>query len=79
MKAHSILTDSAFGPDALRVVGEAFDLAWSEISQRYGSDLAAIDAARVRLAHAVLAVADDNVTDPQALKTVALQIMGMRP
>jgi hypothetical protein len=44
---------------ALKAIGDAFDAAWAEISGRFGTDLA-IEAARLKLANAVLSVANQS-------------------
>jgi hypothetical protein len=65
------------GPDALKVMGEAFDAAWAEIYVRVvGTSPVAIEAARLKLADAVLSVASEDSRDVEALKKAALQKMG---
>ena len=76
MKARTLLAGAMFGPEALRVIGEAFDGSWSEISHHFEGD-PQIEEARVKLAHAVLAVADDGSRDVEALKKAALQVMAL--
>jgi hypothetical protein len=58
-------------------MGLAFDAAWAQIAGNFGSDPAAIDAARLRLAGALLSVADDNSRDVEALRQAALQRMAL--
>ena len=77
MKARQLIEGTTFGPEALKAVIAAFDAAWSEISSTLGTDPAVIESARVRLAEAVLSVADEDSSDVQALKTGALQAMVM--
>ena len=75
MKARGLIAGAAFGPPVLRVLYEAFDSAWEEIRHRYGDDQAAISAARINLAHALLAVASENDTDSRHVKSLALQVV----
>jgi hypothetical protein len=72
-----MIDGASFGPEALRVVVAAFDAAWGEISSNFGSDPSEIEAARLRLAQAVLSVADEDSRDVDALKTGALQALAM--
>jgi hypothetical protein len=55
MRARQLIDGAAFGPD--RVIGQAFDAAWKEIAPNFGDDQQVIDAARLRLANAVLSLA----------------------
>ena len=66
----------SFGPEALKAIGEAFDAAWTEIAEEIGADPVAIEAARLRLANAVLSDARENSRDVEALKRGALRAMG---
>lgn len=66
--------DSAsFPPEALAVIYAAFDMAWTEIADRYGDDPHRIAATRNTLAQAVLLAAEADATDPVQLKTAALE------
>jgi hypothetical protein len=72
MKARSLIDGASFGPDALKAIGQAFDEAWTEIAGNFGSDPADIERARLRLAEALLSVADESSQDVAALKRAAL-------
>ena len=37
MRARRLIEDAPFGPEALKVIGEAFDLAWAQIGH-FGND-----------------------------------------
>jgi hypothetical protein len=63
MNARHLIEGTSFGPDALKAIGQAFDEAWTQIAANFGNDPAEIEAARLRLAKAVLSVADDNSRD----------------
>ena len=74
MKAAKILAGCTFGPEALNTIGKAFDDAWGNIAEHFAGDAMRAEAARERLAHAVLVASEDS-RDAQSLKTMALQIM----
>jgi hypothetical protein len=59
-------------------MGQAFDLAWSEISGHFGDTPAQIENARLGLAEALLSIAIEGATDVAALKAGALHAMAMR-
>jgi hypothetical protein len=77
MRARNIIYRAAFGPETLKVIGKAFDEAWAEISGRFGADFPSIEAARLKLADAVLLVAGEDGHDVEGLKRAALQRMGL--
>jgi hypothetical protein len=77
MRVRSLIDGASYGPDALKAMGLAFDAAWAQIAGNFGSDPAAIDAARLTLAEALLSVADDNSRDVEALRQAALQRMAL--
>jgi hypothetical protein len=77
MKAHSLIEGSDFPPEALRVMFQAFDEAWAEVSHHFATDEAEKEHARTRLAHAILAVAKADSRDAQSLKEEALRVMAM--
>ncbi len=56
MKAGKLIERSVRSPEALKIIGRAFDDAWLEIADRYNGDARDIEHARMQLAHAVLAV-----------------------
>jgi len=67
-----------FGPEAFKVIGRAFDEAWTEIAGNFGSDPHLIHAARLQLARAVLSVASDDSRDAGAIRNAAMQAMARR-
>ena len=72
MKAHQLINDAVSGP-ALRVIAKAFDDAWFEIADRFDRDGPAREAARLRLAHVILAIArPDGNNSAEQLKDAAL-------
>jgi hypothetical protein len=38
MGARQLIDNASFGPDALKVIGDAFDAAWAEIAGWFGTD-----------------------------------------
>ena len=77
MKARSLIDRASFGAETVKAMGQAFDAAWAEIVGHFGNDPVQIEAARLKLANAMLSVASDNTLDVEALKTAALQRMAL--
>jgi hypothetical protein len=78
MKARKLIGDMALGPEALKVIGHAFDEAWQEVAGNFGiSDPQEIEAARLKLADAFLSVAHGDLLEPQVLKRAALQRLAL--
>lgn len=74
MQVHRLFGGASFGPEALKVAREAFDLAWEAIAANYGNDQPTIEAARLQLANAVLAMTREDSLDPVQLKNAALEL-----
>jgi len=68
---------AVFGPKAVEAMGQAFDEAWAEIAGNFGASLVEVEAARLRLAEAILSVAAEGSTDVAALKCAALRWIRM--
>ena len=77
MKARRLIKGSTYGPETLKVIGKAFDDAWSEIAGHFSPAGLQAQSARLKLAHAVLAIARDDSRDSEELKNAALQIMAI--
>jgi len=77
MKARALISAASYGPETLKIIFQAFDAAWTEVAHHFEGHPAQVDAARERLAHAVLAVADDPSKDMHELKKRALQVLAM--
>jgi hypothetical protein len=76
MRVAKILAGCTYGPEKLKVIFKAFDDAWAEIADQFADDTRRADAARERLAHAILiAAAEDE--DPEPIKSKALQIIAL--
>jgi hypothetical protein len=72
MDALELIERAPYGPAALKAISQAFDAAWAEVAANYGDDPGDIAVGRIRLARAVLAVADESSGDTDALKLAAL-------
>lgn len=76
-KARQLIDGASFGPEALKAIGAAFDAAWAKIAGNFGDDPADVEKARLRLAQALLSIADEDSRDVQVLKRAALQRMAL--
>ena len=77
MKARRLIEGASYHPDTLKVMGEAFEEAWKEIAGTFVGPMD-VEAARTKLAEAVLSVAQEGASDVEALKTGALEEMARR-
>jgi hypothetical protein len=77
MKARTLIESASLGPDALKAVCQAFDAAWQAIEGNFESEGPAREAARIRLAEAMLSIAHEDSRDVEALKHGALEAMAM--
>jgi hypothetical protein len=75
MRARRLIDGASFGPATLKVIGQAFDEAWTEIAGNFGPSQ--VEDARLRLAEALLSIANEDSTDVAALKNGALQAMAL--
>lgn len=79
MKARKLIEGAAYAPDELKAIGKAFDDAWEQIAPSVSTRPQAIEAARLKLANAVLGVARNGTRDPEKLKEAALKAMSADP
>jgi hypothetical protein len=77
MKARRLIDGASFGPDALKVLGQAFDEAWAQIAGNFGNDPSEMERARLRLANAMLSVASEDSRDTAILVRTALEAMAL--
>jgi hypothetical protein len=77
MKARRLIDGAAYGPNALKALGQAFDEAWASIAGNFGDDRSDIERARLKLATALLSVASEDSRDVEVLKKAALQVMAL--
>jgi hypothetical protein len=74
MRAWVLIEDSAFGPEDIKVIGQAFDEAWEDIAGNFSDVLR--EGAQLRLATALLSIAKDNdELDVATLKKAAIEAM----
>jgi len=78
MQARQLLDGAAFGPETLKVIGQAFDEAWAQIASNIGTEPVVVESARMTLANAILSAAKDTSRNVDALKTAGLRAMGAR-
>jgi hypothetical protein len=76
LKARELLDSAVFGPEALKVICQAFDEAWASIAGNFDESPITVEAARLKLAQAILAEANGH-HDVEALKNAALQAMAL--
>src|SRR5262249_2676245 len=77
MNARQLINGAWYGPEALKAIGQAFDQAWHQIAPNFGDDPIDIQKARIRLARALLSVADDDSRDVGVLKQAGLHRMAL--
>ena len=75
MSAKRLIDGASFGPDTLRVIGQAFDAAWADIAGNFGGHPVQVEAARLKLANAILSMANEDSRDAEELKRTALERM----
>jgi len=72
-----MVIDASFGHEALRAIGQAFDAASAEIAGNFGSDPQDIECLRLRLAKAMLSIANEDSRDVDVLKQTTLEQMAL--
>lgn len=75
---YSIITNSAFSPETVKMMGQVFDRAWASIEPHYDQRPdTEMEMARLALAKAIVMFAGLGNTDPETLRRKALRIMQM--
>ena len=77
MKARRLIDGAAYGPNALKALGQAFEEVWASIAGNFGDDPSDIERARLKLATVLLSVASEDSRDVEVLKKAALQVMAL--
>jgi hypothetical protein len=77
MKARQIIEDTAYGPEKMKVLFQAFDEAWTSIADNFGDDPSSVEAARTKLANVILGLAHADATDATRIRDSALRIMAL--
>ena len=77
MEARQRIDGASLGPEALKVIGQAFDDAWASMTPSIGSDPVIVRATRLQLANVILSIATakSSSRDTDALKQAALRAM----
>jgi hypothetical protein len=73
MRVGQLFGNAALGPDALKVITQAFDSAWDDLKATISARPEAIEAARLDLAGLVLSLASADTRDPLTLKDEAVR------
>jgi hypothetical protein len=76
MRARRIIDGASFDPDVLKIVREAFEDCWHEVSGAFSPD--EFDDARMFLAKAVMATAREDSVSARPLRKAAMQAMRRR-
>jgi hypothetical protein len=77
MRARQLISGASFGPEALKVIWQAFDEAWKQIAGNFGNDPDDIERARFRLASALLSVVQEDSRNVEVLTRAALETMAL--
>jgi len=75
MRARALIDGAVFDAETLKAIGAAFDQAWARIAPTFGNLAQEIEAARLRLAEAMLSVATEGNTNIADLKDRAIEEM----
>jgi hypothetical protein len=75
MEARRRISNGSYGPEALKVLFEAFDQAWEDIVGNFGRNALGVQAARLRLANIIVGLGANSSDDPKQIKSAALEIM----
>src|SRR5262245_20241463 len=63
MKARALIDGAPYGSETVKAIGEVFDQTSVRIKMIFGNDHDAVEAARIRLAEAILSVSTEGNTD----------------
>jgi hypothetical protein len=77
MKARTLIDGATFGPEAVKALGQALDEAWAAIEGNFGGDPRDVELARLKLANALLSIANEDSRDVEVLKEAALERMAL--
>ena len=56
---HKLILDAGYDPEDLSIIFHAFDGAWSELKDQFGSDPASQESGRIKLAQLILMITRD--------------------
>jgi hypothetical protein len=66
---------ASYGPERLKVLGNAFDQAWHIFARNIGEAPAEIDRARMTLANVILSLPCSEIADAESIKNAALRVL----
>jgi hypothetical protein len=66
---------ASYGPERLKVLGNAFDDAWQTLGRNIGAAPAEIDRARMTLANVILCLPCSEIADAESIKNAALRVL----
>jgi hypothetical protein len=69
---------ASYGPDRLKVLGNAFDDAWQSLARDMGEAPTEVESARTALANVILSLPLSEIGDAASIRNAALQIMAAR-
>jgi len=72
MRARQLIGGAGFPPDAVKVIGDAFEDAWAGLALDVSGDATVVDAARWSLAEIVLGIARAGPIEYNRIKTAAV-------
>jgi hypothetical protein len=76
-ESKQLIEGASYGPDALKVVCQAFDEAWSSIEGNFSDDPETIETARLKLARVMLSIPLAHICEVEKVKTSALEMMAL--
>ena len=79
MEALKLIEGANYGPAQLAVLRQAFDAAWQQIAPQVSARASAIQAARLKLANAVLSTAPNGPMEVERIKADALKAVRAVP
>jgi hypothetical protein len=72
MTARQRITNAAYRPETLKVMYQAFDDAWAEVTPSIGADPGSVEMARLSLADIMLGLAKTQPIEREGLKSAAV-------
>jgi len=77
--ARELIEESSYGPEALKVLYQAFDEAWETMATnaKYANDPDLAEIARIKLANTILSFPVEEIKDAEQIKESSLQIMAL--
>jgi hypothetical protein len=77
MKAKQLIESASYGPEALKIICQAFDEAWADIAGNFGDDPQTRETERLKLANVILSFSHDKIADVKQVKNSALEVLAL--